>query len=477
MSSQEEQVTRKDERREHVRLSEPRITPLESEEFVKLRDMSNEILKSTMNKSKWEKLEQTLAETEKKLTPFLGKNVGGLNVGRTIARNKNLFLRYTPIGVHLFFISSLPERDREILILRIGWLCYSEYEWGWHALGGKTSGLLSDDEISRVMEGPDSEEWDPFDATLLRAVDELFIDAFLTEKIWNALSERYNTHQLMDLVFTVGFYNMLAMALNSFGVQQEEGLKILKILSKVMSNQEGQLIRKMEPLKHVRLSEPRIPLLEKDEYIKVRVKAWEILKKTLDKSEFEKLVQKGIEGYKPLIPFLGGSIDEAPKYFPILNHDSTMAKNRDLYIRLVTLKTHIMVLSSLPERDREILILRIAWLCYSKYEWDQHALQAKAGGLLSYDEISRIMEGPDTEGWEPFDVTLLRAVDELYTDAFLTEEIWNVLSERYNTHQLMDLVFTVGFYNMYAMALNSFGVQLDEGLKPLIENLKIPKLK
>jgi len=44
-----------------------------------------------------------------------------------------------------------------------------------------------------------------------------------------------------------------------------------------MSNQEGEVIRKIERREHVRLSEPRIPLLEKDEYIEIRVKAWEIL--------------------------------------------------------------------------------------------------------------------------------------------------------------------------------------------------------
>lgn len=244
-----------------------------------------------------------------------------------------------------------------------------------------------------------------------------------------------------------------------------------------MSNQEGEIIRKIEPRKHVRLSEPRIPLLEKDEYIQIRVKGTEILKMTMDKSEYDKKVQKGIEGYKPLIPFLGGSIEDAPKYFPVLNHDLTMAKNRDLYISLVTLKNHMLAVSSLPERDREILVLRIAWLCYSKYEWDSHALRAKAGGFLSDDEINRIMEGSDAEGWDPFDAALLCAANELYTDTFITDETWNALAERYNTHQLMDLVFTVGFYNMYAMALNSFGVQLEEGLKPLINTLNIPKMK
>lgn len=243
-----------------------------------------------------------------------------------------------------------------------------------------------------------------------------------------------------------------------------------------MSNQEGEMIRKIEPRKHLRLSKPRIPLLEKEEYIKIRVKATEVLKTTMDKSEFDKLIQTGIEGYKPLIPFLGGSIEEAPKYFPILNHDSTMANNRDLYIRLTTFKNH-MFSSSLPARDRELLILRIGWLCYSKYEWDSHAFRAKAGELLSDDEINRIMEGSDDEGWDSFDITLLHAVDELYTDAFITDQTWNSLAKRYNTHQLMDLVFTVGFYNMYAMTLNSFGVQLEEGLKPLFENLKVPKIK
>lgn len=234
MSNQEGDVIRKLERRKHVRLSEHRIKPLESEEFVKLRDIVSEILKSTMSESKWEKEEQSFAELEKRLTPILGKNVQGVNVERTIARNRDLYLRFITIGYHISFISSLPERDREILILRIGWLCYSGYEWGWHTLGLKTSRLLSDDEVTNLMEGPDAEGWDPFDATLLRAVDELYTDAFITDKTWNDLAEHYTTHQLMDLVFTVGYYNMLAMAINSFGVQQEEGLKKLSELLKLV---------------------------------------------------------------------------------------------------------------------------------------------------------------------------------------------------------------------------------------------------
>lgn len=244
-----------------------------------------------------------------------------------------------------------------------------------------------------------------------------------------------------------------------------------------MSDQEEQLIRKIERREHVRLSKPRIPPLEKDEFLKVKIRGNEILKMTIDKSEYEKWLQNLIKKMKPLIPFLGGSMEEAPNNLPILNVGATIAQYRDLYVRCVPLTHHISNQSSLPERDREILILRIGWLCYSKYEWGWHAFGAKAGGLLSDDEINRIMGGPDAEDWDPFDATLLRAVDELYTDAFITDETWNALTERYSTHQIMDLVGTVGLYNMIAMALNTYGVQLEDGLKTLTENLKIPKIK
>ena len=119
--------------------------------------------------------------------------------------------------------STLVPRERELLILRIGWLCQAEYEWGQHVVFGREAGL-TDEEIARIKEGPDADGWDPFDATLLRAADELHADAFISDDTWAALSERYTTQQLMDVVFTVGQYNMVSMALNSFGVQLDNGV-------------------------------------------------------------------------------------------------------------------------------------------------------------------------------------------------------------------------------------------------------------
>jgi 4-carboxymuconolactone decarboxylase len=83
---------------------------------------------------------------------------------------------------------------------------------------------------------------------------------------------------------------------------------------------------------------------------------------------------------------------------------------------------------------------------------------------LSPDEINRIKEGSEAPGWSEQDATLLRAVDELHSQAFISDQVWNALAASYNTQQLLDLIFTVGQYNMLSMALNTLGVQLDEGV-------------
>ncbi len=143
-----------------------------------------------------------------------------LNVQRTIAQYPELARARQSFTQHVMRDSSLPPRERELLILRTGWNCQSEYEFGQHTRFGKAVGL-TDAEIRRVTLGPDAEGWDDFDAALLRAADELHDDAFISDDTWNALAARYSTKQLMDVVFAVGQYHIVSMALNSFGVQFE----------------------------------------------------------------------------------------------------------------------------------------------------------------------------------------------------------------------------------------------------------------
>ncbi|MBO0730944.1 MAG: carboxymuconolactone decarboxylase family protein [Acidimicrobiaceae bacterium] len=116
----------------------------------------------------------------------------------------------------------------------------------------------------------------------------------------------------------------------------------------------------------------------------------------------------------------------------------------------------------IPARDRELLILRTAWNCQGEYEWAQHVGIGLAAGL-DQAEIERVPAGPDAfhDAW---DALLLRAADELHTDWCLSDPTWAGLAERYDTQQLIELPMLVGHYEMLAMALNSLGVPIDEGL-------------
>jgi len=146
------------------------------------------------------------------------------NVFATLARHLKLFKRWLVFGEHTFSRSSLPAREREMVILRMGWVCRAEYEWGHHVAIGKRVGLSSDD-IRRIAAGPDAPGWDPFEAALLQAVDELHSDSFISHSTWKALAGRYSTEQLLDLIFTAGQYTLVSMALNCCGVQLEEGFE------------------------------------------------------------------------------------------------------------------------------------------------------------------------------------------------------------------------------------------------------------
>lgn len=146
-----------------------------------------------------------------------------LNIFGTLAHHPKLMKRWWVFGAHVLQKSSLPPRERELVILRVGWLCQSGYEWGQHRVIGRKAGI-TDAEIERIKQGPDAAAWSPADRALLRAVDELHEDSFITDDTWKALAERYNTQQLLDLVFAVGEYHLVSMVLNATGVQLDPGI-------------------------------------------------------------------------------------------------------------------------------------------------------------------------------------------------------------------------------------------------------------
>jgi 4-carboxymuconolactone decarboxylase len=119
--------------------------------------------------------------------------------------------------------------------------------------------------------------------------------------------------------------------------------------------------------------------------------------------------------------------------------------------------------STLPKREREILILRVGVLCRSGYEWAQHVRIGKRAGVTD-EEIARVKLGSDAPGWSANDRTLLKAAEELHRDYFISAPTWEALSGFLDEQQRMDVVFVVAQYTQVCMILNTFGVQLDDGL-------------
>jgi len=146
-----------------------------------------------------------------------------LNIFATLAHHPKLLKRWLVFGAHVLAKSTLPARDRELLILRTGWNCTAPYEWGQHVVIARTTGI-TDAEIEAVAAGPGAPGWAPFDATLLRAADELHQRSTLTDATWSALHERYDDQQVLDAIFTVGQYHLVSMALNACGVARDDGV-------------------------------------------------------------------------------------------------------------------------------------------------------------------------------------------------------------------------------------------------------------
>lgn len=154
------------------------------------------------------------------LTQAGGPAAGATNIFATFVRHPGLFRKWLPFGGKLL-AGKIPARERELLILRTGWHCRSDYEWAQHVRIARTAGL-TDDEIDRVRQGPDAPGWSPLDALLLRAADELHDDACITDATWAALAEQLDERQLIELPMLVGHYHLVAFTLNSLGVQVED---------------------------------------------------------------------------------------------------------------------------------------------------------------------------------------------------------------------------------------------------------------
>ena len=318
--------------------------------------------------------------------------------------------------------STLPARHRALIGLRTAWLTRSNYLWAHRAAESRRIGFTNED-LRRAAQGPDAIGWDSFESLVLRAADELHIDSFVSDATWNALSARYDTNQLIDLVDAVGVFTMHAGAIGSLGVEIEPDVP-----DRLPSGIPYVVAAKRTNLRLVD-KQARIPPLDAKDWTPEQRKRFDP----------------------------NGTGQRAANVFV------TFVRNPPADRLRGPINQHILNATTLSVRQRETLLMRIGVLCRSEYEWAAHSRLGRRAGMTDAD-VARIIAGPDSGGGDPLETALLRATDELYRDDRVSDDTWEELAKGLETKQLFDVLIAVGGYRFTSMAINSAGVQLDANM-------------
>jgi alkylhydroperoxidase family enzyme len=140
-----------------------------------------------------------------------------LNIFRTMAKHRQLSDRFNRFGGYLLLKGLLPARERELVILRVGWRCGSVYEFGQHTVMSKPAGV-TEDEIVRIATET-IEGWADGDRDLVVFADELCATNTVSEPTWERLAARWSEEELMELLVVAGFYRLVSGFLNAIGVE------------------------------------------------------------------------------------------------------------------------------------------------------------------------------------------------------------------------------------------------------------------
>ena len=330
------------------------------------------------------------------------------NALRTLIRVPKLANRLLPLLTYLADESTLSPRHRAILILRTAWLTQSANHWATYA----SRGDLTEDEVLRVAQGPD-EGWSEFEAALIGMADELFRNSSIRDATWDRLSDQYDLHNLADAAVTVADFTAQAILFNALGIQPDD-----ETTARLPATSVG--YRVVVPDRDQPLTTPRIDPVDGDG---LRVS------RTLRRHPALADRWSMNEGY-------------------VLNPEN----------------------SRLVPHDRELLILRTGWNTQAVYEWAKHVGSVGRARDHGLDPLW-IAQGADAQGWNANELALIDAANEMFRDTTISDETWQTLSERYDTHQMMSIAWTTGRYRRVSMTLNAFGVQ------PLPDDERFPQLE
>jgi len=357
--------------------------------------------------------------------------------------------------------------EKSLIFIRIAWLCRSEYQFISETLRGVQNGIIWED-LKRIISESTSLGSKFKNITLLNAVDELYEDFFINDTTWKALSENYSEQQLAGIIIAAGVCYSRSMLLKSIGIQFE-----------VKNNGFGDLsdkINQLERFKEIYECVKTLKMFYKEK-ISEKINRKRLKIPRIAPKEYSAWTEER----KNLFSVTLNRTFNVSSLSDFLNMDFS-GLNRNSLIQLLTLTSNInkttcgltalmqhalpppydlTAKSLLPSRDKELLIIRTGWLCRAEYEFVAHVSIGLDIGI-TWEEIESIIEGSNSSSWDPKDCTLLKTVDELHKNLFISDDTWKRLSKTYDEQQLMGIIIVVGRYHLIAMLNNSFGIQFGE---------------
>lgn len=189
---------------------EPRVLPLKPDEMTEYALEMHERIRGIANRDLIEVTRDNMPE-----------------VIATMLRHPDLFEMHSAVGIQLMINGTLPPRERELAVLRIGWLCGAPYEFGEHVFMAHDVGISSD-EVDAIKSGPSYQAWSVHEQAILTAVDELFSDAMISDATWAVLAMTFDERQLIELPMLVGQYQQVAYVQNSLKIRLHPGNAGLK---------------------------------------------------------------------------------------------------------------------------------------------------------------------------------------------------------------------------------------------------------
>ena len=138
----------------------------------------------------------------------------------------------------------------------------------------------------------------------------------------------------------------------------------------------------------------------------------------------------------------------------------TLAQHPKLAIASLDFGKYVLIETKLTARQRELIVLRVAWRYGSEHQWTHHVLSGRKIGMTDA-EFAALQHGGPADLWNAEEQALIDAVDQLCAKGQIEDKAWKELAAVHDTHTLMDILYAIGLFTMNAWAFNAMGIELE----------------